>query len=57
MTGAFDPPSTLKPQQVAIAMIESGVAKHKTRADVVFLKAVSDLHIAAVMGIAHSYLR
>ncbi|KAK7692849.1 hypothetical protein QCA50_004484 [Cerrena zonata] len=41
MTGAFDPPSTLKPQQVAIAMIESGVAKHRTRAEVVFLKAVA----------------
>ncbi|KAI0823708.1 Formate/nitrite transporter [Trametes gibbosa] len=37
----FDPPSTLKPAQVAVAMIEYGVAKHRTRADVVFFKAVA----------------
>ncbi|KAH9858645.1 Formate/nitrite transporter [Lenzites betulinus] len=38
---SFDPPSTLKPSQVAVAMIEHGVAKHRTRADVVFFKAVA----------------
>ncbi|KAI0780162.1 Formate/nitrite transporter [Fomes fomentarius] len=38
---SLDPPSTLKPVQVAVAMIESGVAKHKTRADLVFFKAVA----------------
>ncbi|KZT04651.1 Formate/nitrite transporter [Laetiporus sulphureus 93-53] len=36
----FDPPSTLKPAQVAVAMVEHGIAKHRTRGDVVFLKAV-----------------
>ncbi|CDO72776.1 hypothetical protein BN946_scf184994.g29 [Trametes cinnabarina] len=35
----FDPPSTLKPTQVAVAMIHHGVAKHRTRADVMFFKA------------------
>ncbi|TFK87012.1 Formate/nitrite transporter [Polyporus arcularius HHB13444] len=38
---SLDPPSTLKPTQVAVAMIESGVAKHRTRADLVFFKAVA----------------
>ncbi|KAI0717214.1 Formate/nitrite transporter [Cerioporus squamosus] len=38
---SLDPPSTLKPNQVAVAMIESGVAKHRTRADLVFFKAVA----------------
>jgi hypothetical protein len=37
----MDPPSTLKPAQVATAFIEHGIAKHRTRADVVFFKAVS----------------
>ncbi|KZT67141.1 putative formate/nitrite transporter [Daedalea quercina L-15889] len=37
---SFDPPSTLKPAQVAVAMVEHGIAKHKTRGDIVFLKAV-----------------
>ncbi|KAI0915681.1 hypothetical protein AcV5_003536 [Taiwanofungus camphoratus] len=36
----MDPPSTLKPAQVAVAMVESGVLKHRTRADLVFFKAV-----------------
>ncbi|KAJ8497135.1 hypothetical protein ONZ51_g686 [Trametes cubensis] len=38
---SLDPPSTLKPTQVAVAMIEHGVAKHRTRADVVFFKSVA----------------
>ncbi|EJF57741.1 Formate/nitrite transporter [Dichomitus squalens] len=38
---SLDPPSTLKPAQVAVAMIESGIAKHRTRADLVFFKAVA----------------
>ena len=37
---SLDPPSTLKPAQVAVAMIESGVAKHRTRGDLVFFKSV-----------------
>ncbi len=41
---SLDPPSTLKPAQVALAMIESGVAKHRTRADLVFFKAVRSPH-------------
>lgn len=40
---SLDPPSTLKPTQVAVAMIEHGVAKHRTRADVVFFKSVRAL--------------
>ncbi|KAI0958186.1 hypothetical protein AcV7_004072 [Taiwanofungus camphoratus] len=36
----MDPPSTLKPAQVAVAMVESGMVKHRTRADLVFFKAV-----------------
>ncbi|KAJ3482088.1 hypothetical protein NLI96_g7212 [Meripilus lineatus] len=32
-------PSTLRPAQVAVAMVEAGVVKHKTRADKVFFKA------------------
>ncbi|KAI0743439.1 Formate/nitrite transporter [Daedaleopsis nitida] len=36
---SLDPPSTLKPAQVALAMIESGVAKHRTRGDLLFFKA------------------
>ncbi|KAM5543107.1 hypothetical protein V8D89_002981 [Ganoderma adspersum] len=38
---SLDPPSTLKPAQVAVAMIESGVTKHRARADLVFFKAVT----------------
>ncbi len=34
-------PSTLKPAQVAVVMVEAAVAKHRTRADKVFAKAVS----------------
>ncbi|OBZ66594.1 hypothetical protein A0H81_13487 [Grifola frondosa] len=37
---SLDPPSTLKPAQVAVAMIEHGVAKHRTRGDLIFFKAV-----------------
>ncbi|KAH9940530.1 Formate/nitrite transporter [Epithele typhae] len=36
---SLDPPSTLKPAQVAVGMIESGVIKHNTRADLVFFKS------------------
>lgn len=39
---SYDPPSTLKPAQVAVAMVEQGIAKHKTRGDIIFLKAVSN---------------
>lgn len=35
--------STLTPKEVAIAMVEHGVIKHKTRYDKVFFKAVSSL--------------
>ncbi|KAH9917288.1 Formate/nitrite transporter [Amylocystis lapponica] len=38
-TAAMDPPSTLRPAQVAQAMIEHGIAKHRTRADLLFFKA------------------
>jgi hypothetical protein len=31
---------TLKPEQVAVAMLEAGVAKHNTRYDQIFFKAV-----------------
>ncbi|CAL1707771.1 unnamed protein product [Somion occarium] len=41
MASTFDPPSTLKPAQVAISMVEHGVAKHRTRHDKIFLKAVA----------------
>jgi len=34
-----DAPSTLKPAQVAMAMVEAAMAKHRTRADKVFFKA------------------
>jgi hypothetical protein len=33
-------PSTLKPAEVAVVMVEQAVAKHRTRADVIFLKGV-----------------
>jgi hypothetical protein len=33
-------PSTLKPQQVAVAMVEAAVTKHQTRIDLIFFKAV-----------------
>ncbi|KAH8093902.1 Formate/nitrite transporter [Cristinia sonorae] len=36
---SMEPPSTLKPAQVAVAMIEMGVMKHRTRADKLFFKA------------------
>jgi formate/nitrite transporter len=32
-------PSTLKPDEVAIAMVEAAVAKHRTRIDMIFFKA------------------
>jgi len=35
----MDTPSTLPPAQVASAMVAHGVAKHKTRVDIVFFKA------------------
>ncbi|TFY82348.1 hypothetical protein EWM64_g1664 [Hericium alpestre] len=36
---AFDPPSTLKPAEVAVAMVEAAVMKHNTRYDKIFFKA------------------
>ena len=33
-------PSTLKPAEVAMALVDTAVAKHRTRADKVFFKAV-----------------
>jgi len=40
MSASFDPPSTLKPAEVAVALIEQAVAKHNTRYDKTFIKAV-----------------
>lgn len=37
----MDVASTLKPAQVAAAMVEHGIAKHRTRWDMMFFKAVS----------------
>ncbi|EMD32075.1 hypothetical protein CERSUDRAFT_88360 [Gelatoporia subvermispora B] len=34
-----EPPATLKPAEVAVAMVQHGIAKHRTRADHVFFKA------------------
>jgi len=42
MTGTI----TLKPAQVSVLMVESAVAKHNTRADKTFLKAVSTIRVA-----------
>ncbi|GBE81611.1 Formate/nitrite transporter [Sparassis crispa] len=36
---SFDPPSTLKPAEVAATMVQHGLAKHRTRADILFFKA------------------
>ncbi|KAF9269486.1 putative formate/nitrite transporter [Marasmius fiardii PR-910] len=36
----MDPPSTLKPEQVAQVMVKQGVMKHRTRRDKIFFKAV-----------------
>lgn len=33
-------PSTLQPPQIAEALIQAAVAKHRTRPDIVFFKAV-----------------
>jgi hypothetical protein len=33
-------PSTLKPAEVAVALVEQAVMKHRTRIDMVFLKGV-----------------
>ncbi|KAG1808169.1 uncharacterized protein BJ212DRAFT_1383722 [Suillus subaureus] len=35
-------PSTLKPAEVAVALVEQAVAKHNTRLDKTFFKAVSN---------------
>ncbi|KZT24241.1 Formate/nitrite transporter [Neolentinus lepideus HHB14362 ss-1] len=35
----MDPPSTLRPAEVAEAMVQHGIAKHRTRWDMVFWKA------------------
>ncbi|KAH9830798.1 Formate/nitrite transporter [Rhodofomes roseus] len=37
---SIDPPSTLNPTQVAVAMVQHGIAKHNTRGDKLFFKAV-----------------
>jgi hypothetical protein len=42
-TSAMDPPSTLKPAQVAANMLETAIAKHRTRPDKIFFKAVRTL--------------
>ncbi len=39
---SMDPVSTLKPAEVAVVMVEVAIAKHRTRADKLFIKAVSD---------------
>lgn len=49
----FDPPSTLKPAQVAVQMLEHGIVKHRTRPDIVFFKAVS--YFPSLCHIACSY--
>ena len=33
-------PSTLKPAEVAVVMVEAAVIKHNTRIDMIFFKAV-----------------
>jgi hypothetical protein len=40
MESAFSVQSTLKPDQVAVLMIEQAVIKHATRYDKIFFKAV-----------------
>lgn len=39
-------PSTLKPAEVAVAMVEAAVAKHQTRIDMIFFKAVRLFRLA-----------
>lgn len=42
---AYTPtPSTLKPAEVAVALVESAVLKHRTRLDMIFFKAVRPSH-------------
>jgi hypothetical protein len=36
-------PSTLKPAEVAVAMVQSAVRKHNTRIDMIFFKGVRRL--------------
>lgn len=36
-----DPPSTLKPAEIARLLVQQAVAKHKDRYEKVFIKAVS----------------
>ncbi|KAF7790278.1 hypothetical protein EIP86_001232 [Pleurotus ostreatoroseus] len=36
---SMEPVSTLKPAEVAIVMVEFAIAKHRTRADKIFMKA------------------
>jgi len=45
-----DVPSTLKPAETAVALIEMAVAKHNTRWDKTFFKAVCyrNLHLARI---------
>lgn len=52
-------PSTLKPAEVAVAMVEAGVAKHRTRLDMIFFKAVCVLSRVppAVGGVQRAHQR
>ncbi|THH28615.1 hypothetical protein EUX98_g5571 [Antrodiella citrinella] len=45
----IDPPSTLRPNEVAIRMVEAGVVKHRTRADKIFFKAPPPQFLAGIM--------
>jgi len=36
----MEAPSTLTPAEVAVALVEAGIMKHRTRADVIFMKAI-----------------
>lgn len=38
---SMQPVSTLKPSEVAVAMVELAISKHNTRPEKVFMKAVS----------------
>jgi hypothetical protein len=46
MSSPYSPiyiPSTLKPAEVAVAMVNAAVRKHNTRVDMIFFKAVRRL--------------
>ena len=42
-------PSTLKPAEVAVAMVEASVTKHHTRLDMIFFKAVRLLATTSIL--------